>query len=248
MKWKLGLLYGGTAYSVSNKENDADLLLRIFEKWAQDKPASITARVAQANALVAYARRVRGDLSHNPSAAEQKAFQEKLTAARLVLREAKKLPEKCPYWWVVALRIGMAERWDRKTYDTVFQEAIQFEPECDEFYFQKAQYLRATPDDAPDNIESEWQDYITAAADVRGGEAGDILYARILWSLDKVGLIDRRYSDAAISFERYDKGFAALAKAHPDNLLVLNEWARMCGYAGSFRRSPNEKRAPENCF
>jgi lipoprotein NlpI len=243
-EWKLGMLYSGTAYSLNEKNNDANFLLGIFDSWIEKKPDSITARVAKANALVNYAWRLRGPLSHDASAAELKSFNEKLTAARLVLREAKKLPAKCPYWWVVALRIGMAEQWDRKTYDSVFQEAIAFEPDCDEFYFQKAQYLRANPGD----IENEWQAYVKAAADARGGEAGDILYARILWSLDKVGLIDNSYSDDAVSFERYDKGFAALLKANPDNLLILNEWARMCAFTGSFEAVRKRKASARKSF
>jgi lipoprotein NlpI len=228
--WQLGLFYGGTASALRGKGKNLDFYLGIFDAWIEKKPDSITARVAKANALLACAWSIRGSLRYEASEEQLKEFHKNLTAARLVLREAKKLPEKCPYWWVVALRIGNAERWDRKTYDDVFQEAVAFEPQCDEYYLQKAQHLWLT---RGDNEQHEWQKYAIAVADARGGEAGDTLYARILWAMDKQGFLYTRYANPETSFQRYDRGFEALLKAHPGSLLVMNAWLRICSIAGS---------------
>ena len=186
--------------------------------------------MAKANALLAYAWSFRGYLTDEPTEEELKNFHENLTAARLVLREAKNLPDKCPYWWNVALRIGNAERWDRKDFDSVFQEAIAFEPDCDDYYFQKVQELWFS---RADDVQHEWQKYAIAVSDARGGDEGNILYARLLWVMEKHGLLYTKYANPETSFSRYDQGFAALLKAHPDSLLVMNIWARICTIVGS---------------
>lgn len=230
---KLELFYDGLRHNVTPGELKKDPKIQnnltLIREWIEVKPQSVTARIALADALLRVAWYERGSLAYEVSQERKKVFNERLDEIRLILREAKKLPQKCPYWWVVAQNVGLAQKWDKATYNAVYQEALDFSPDFDAYYLQKAGYLHINGD----RENGEWLQYAQDVTDAMGGERGDILYVRIIWHMEREGFITSRYLYPLLSTKKIDRGFEALLKAHPNNIMLLNGWALLAAYADS---------------
>lgn len=225
---KLSTFYQGATDLPRDSAASANFIDNL-RAWIKANPNSITARVALADALVAYAWQARGN-SYAYQVPEEgwKLFGERLVEARLVLRKAKTLEAKCPHWWDVALLIGRGQDWDWKTYNSVFEEGLQQAPYFNELYYEKLSNLLPRWHGG----EGDWEKFALEAANKVGGEKGDILYARMIWNMDLKRLTADNAPHPGIAFDKLDAGFKALRQQFPDNLSVKSEWARLCCVIG----------------
>ena len=225
--WKLTAFYDGIA-AIPIKPEESKKQFNNVREWVKQMPDSITASIALAAMLKSYAWQARGSGRIDTVTEEgYDLFQARLTEARGVLREAKKLKAKCPHWWAVTQDIAMGQSWPLDAYDGLYKEAIKFEPDYFPYYSQKLFLL--LPRWRGERGDSE--EFALAAANRMGGEKGDVLYARLMkqFFLDEGHLHD----EVEVSFEKLDKGLTILDKKHPDNVDLKSMWARFCRITGT---------------
>jgi len=133
--WKLEFIYSDLKTPLDPQmASEAEWLnhLALLQKWANERPESITAKVALANAYFQYGWHARGNGSIATVTAENRGlFAERLAKARETLLTVPASDIKCPQWYQLMLDIAMSEGWDRQSYDDLYGRAVKFEPGWD---------------------------------------------------------------------------------------------------------------------
>lgn len=235
--WQLTKFYYGLAQLPTKAEDSAKWVASARE-WVKRKPASITARVALAEILTTYAWQARGDgYAHSVSEEEWELFNERLSDARLVLREAKVLKAKCPHWWAVAQTVGRGQNWSSDATKGLLKEALSFEPNYT--LYLRQHLINLLP--RWGGKDGEALAFAIEQANSRPGEQGDLLYGRLILELFRwQGAKTRR---PEIVFEKMDKGFTLMAKNFKRNDPVEHNsiWALLCRSAGDAKDEPARK-------
>jgi len=216
--WKLTAFYAGATILPGDAKGNARAIARL-RTWVEMRPYSVTAAIALAEALVNLSWIERG----SGNAEGTKRMKALLQECRLILREAKKLDEKCPHWWTVTLSVGRGQGWDVKTFDGLFAEAIAFEAAYTPHYFERLTYALPTWRGAT----GDWEKFALESSEKLEGDKGDVLYARLIWYLDSKRLPGIVFREPAISWQKLERGFEALLKQQPNNLTLKSEWARL---------------------
>ena len=224
-QWKLFHFYNGLNFPSGATDSEWTKHLAILRDWIKAKPDSITARVALADGLIQYGWKARGTGYANTVTDENlKLLFQRLNEAVTVLNQAAALKEKCPRWWAVMLAADLGLQVPRPKYDATFSAAIQAWPDYNSFYSVRANFLLPRWYGAEGELEKD----LEKSSDKIGGEAGDMVYAQVVWGLHHLVVdatnIFREYS---LSWERTDKGLEAIEKHYPDSLAVKNEGAHL---------------------
>jgi hypothetical protein len=177
--WKLRAVYDALEKpALEDKSSDGDWedLLKGLELWSKQQTGSVTAKVALASAWEEYAWKARGKgYADSVSDTSWEVFHKRLDSARQALSEASSLDERCPYWFLTALWVGIGQGWDRGALDKIFDAGVQLEPTFYYLYQTKATYLlprwRGT--------KGEWEKFADDAALRLGGNQGDIIFFAI---------------------------------------------------------------------
>jgi hypothetical protein len=202
---------------------------REIEDWIQARPESVTARIALARFLREYAWEARGSgWASSVTDENWQLFGKRLNRAVDVLNDAKSLDEKCPIYWSALLGVDLGLQVSKEEFTTVFKEAIQAEPDFSYYYRTRAVFL--LPRWYGD--EGEWERDLGQSADRVGGEDGDMLYAQVVWNIHHYGGSIDVFEGNKISWDRVDKGFAAILKRFPDSLAAKNERFHLAALAG----------------
>jgi hypothetical protein len=209
-EWKLSVFYDGMSYYLRNaSEHNWVNRLENLRKWVKSKPNSITARVALAECLVGYAFHGRSWAYGNEVKEDQwRRYHERLKEASEVLGQAKDLQQKCPGWWAAYQRIALGGGWDRAALDRFLDSAIAFEPTYNVFYFRAAWNLLPWWF----GNKGDWEQFAKSRADRIGGQDGDILYARIVWFMDRRAPNNVVDQNPNIIWERVNKGVQLMKK------------------------------------
>jgi hypothetical protein len=221
--WKLRTFYNHGFYISHRNVSEADWQsqLQHLRQWRVASPQSITAPVALARALAAYAWVARGDQwAKEVSDEGWRAMRERLAEARLVLVEARKLPRVCPGWWMTAQRVALGEGWDRQFYEELFREAVRTEPTFDAYYEQKAVHLLPRWH----GKDGEWEAFADSVANQSPQPLGDQRYARIVRSVQNY-IGDNVFEESRVSWDRTRRGYEELVKAYPASLELRSEYA-----------------------
>ena len=226
--WKFHCAYCGISLSEKSSVLDWETHLATLEQWTNAQPQSVTARVALADAFVSYAWRARG----NGPASEvtevgRLLFYGRLTEASRVLVQTRSLKEKCPYMWSVLFRTEQGISTDKDIFDASFKRAVAAWPDYMPLYQGRAWYFLQRCN----GEKGEWESDLAKSADEIGGDDGDILYARAVWSLHQSRLFSNIFTDSNISWPRVNKGFEAIEKRFPASLQTQSEHAYLAGLA-----------------
>ncbi|HTV40185.1 MAG TPA: hypothetical protein VMF08_06405 [Candidatus Sulfotelmatobacter sp.] len=198
--------------------------LALLREWVEAKPNSATAPVALAKGLVDYAWQARGhDYANGVTEMGWKLFFQRLNEAGQILKNSKTAEEICPEWWAVALRVELGLQSNRNTFDTTFEGATRAFPDFAEFYFWRADYLLPRWYGSDGELERDLEKSTNAV----GGEAGDMLYARVVWFLHHWVPSNNLFQEYGLSWERTNKGLQDLEKQYPDSLALENEAAHL---------------------
>ena len=221
--WKLACVYDGITPSDRATDEDWDARLLAIGRWAETRPDSITAHIARAEVLVAYAWKARGTGGSGTVSNEGwRVFRQRLIEAANFLKKAKSLKEQCPHYWRVLLRDALGLQAGRTQFNAIFDEAIKSEPNCASFYYRRAVYFLTQWY----GKEGEWHGDLAKSADKIGGEKGDLLYAQVIWNMhERYGL--NPFWDDAQAWTRVDKGFAVIEKKFPESLPAKIERAQL---------------------
>ena len=216
--WRLHLLYAGIAAPLQHATpEDWSTHLRLLKRWVSKSPRSITARVALAEAYLAYALDARGDgFVDTVSASGWKLFEERTVEARQVLEKAAILPTKCPEWYVAMQSVALAQNWSVREARALLDRASAFEPDYYYFYRMYATFLLPKWNGAPGDSEKTMQE----AADQIGGERGDIVYFEVAANL--ICRCNNEVQLKRVSWPRIQRGFDLLEKQYGPSMTNLN--------------------------
>ena len=221
---------GGKAANDSAWENHIGLL----KHWVDERPQSITARVALANAYVNYGWKARGS-GYADSVNEDgwKLLSERTEKAASILMDAYKLPAKCPYWFGAMHSVGMAAGFDKQQMTTLFQKAIEYEPSYYHMYREYANFLLPKWGGDPGEVEA----FADQTYRKVGGKQGAFLYFEIA----SVANCDCSQGEQSfsMSWERTKEGYAALEATYGTTNLKRNRMALMAWKAGD-RKTAHE--------
>ncbi len=226
--WKFYFAYCSISLAEEASEEEWKAHFAALHDWTNARPQSITARVALASALASYAWKARGSGWAN-EVAEQgwQLFGERLNEASKVLVGARSLKEQCPYAWSILFQTELGLSTSRRVFDANFQRAITEWPGYMPFYQRRAWYLLPRWN----GREGEWEADLAKSADKIGGEEGDMLYARVVWSMHQSQLFSNIFNENAISWPRVNKGMEAIEKRFPDSLQAKSEHAYLAAIA-----------------
>jgi hypothetical protein len=226
--WRLSHLYEGLRVARSSKKGDttATQMERAeqLKKWIEVRPNSITARVAWAGYLKDRAWEARGGgFAGTVTEGGWEGFRDNLEKARIVLEDAKKLPERCPEWYSIMLGVALGQSWGRKRYDALFEEAFAFEPGFHSFCNAKAiRLLRRWG-----GGEGEAVAFAKDIAERTKKDFGDIYYARIALEV----VIYEPFEESGFDWERTKKGFQEILKSYPQSDYWVQNLARVAAIA-----------------
>src|SRR2546423_2087006 len=220
--WKLRAVYAALeepALGDKASDGDWDDLLQNLTSWSKQKPGSVTAKVALASAWKGYAWKARGKgYSDSVKDASWDVFHKRLDSARQALSEASSLDERCPYWFMTALWVGLGQGWERDALDKIFDAGVQLEPTFYYLHQTKATYLLPRWG----GIEGEWEKFADETALRLGGNQGDVVFFAIysqMLALDGMTLMNSHQR----AVPKLLAGYHSIEKLYGSSAHRLNE-------------------------
>jgi hypothetical protein len=206
-----------------------------MQEWIHAKPDSPTPRIAMARVLTSYAWKARGGgWAYQVKQQDWQTFFARLRGAQKYLRQAASLKECCPVYWSTMQRIALGHQVSRKQYDAIFNQARREFPDYETYYNNRAVYLLPGWLGAP----GEWESDLAKSANRIGGEAGDVLYARVVWYMHSYGGSTNIFKETPrISWPRVQRGFDGILKESPDSLAAKTERAHLAALKGDKARA-----------
>jgi hypothetical protein len=201
--------------------------ITVLKKWLEQRPESVTSRIALADAYQGYAWKARGGgYSDTVSGEGWKLLQERMESAARTLIEAYKLPAKCPYWYESMQALLRTEGIDKSKMRELFEKAIEFEPSYYHFYKEYATYLLPKWGGEPGEAEAFAEESYKRV----GGQPGAFVYFEIAGTI---------YCDCSkepeplqMSWKRIQEGYAYMAANYGTSNLKLNRMALLAYQAG----------------
>jgi hypothetical protein len=191
--------------------------IQSIERWVKQKPESVTARIALAQAYRRYAWKARGGgFATTVTPQGYRLMQERLGVAGQVLDEAKLLPQKCPGWYGAALSLALGTKMTREKYDSLFAEAVRAVPDYDAIYDYTAYYLLPRWYGQP----GEWESF--AGKMMQRDDIPDAkeIFAKIALYLNSMGFFDSEFSSSRQSSALLRESFLALQKHYGHSLEI----------------------------
>ena len=227
--WKLALVYNGFEPSDEAPDSNWQTRLNQIQAWIDAKPESVTARIALARLLTSYGWKARSS-NYADKVTEEgwKIFAERLQRALAGLEQAGRLKDSCPVYGSTLQRIALGLEFDRARYDKIFAQAIQDHPDYEYYYNARATYLLPRWNGRRGELAKD----LAKSADRIGGEAGDMLYARVVWDLNHYGGSQNVFDENKLSWKRTARGFAIILKQFPDSLAAKTEYAYLASLVG----------------
>ena len=217
--WKLTAFYGALdAPQITDKDTREHL--EHLRHWIAERPESITARVALATSLHRWAWVARGNGGADTVTPEGwRLFGERIDESLKVLKAAANLHEQCPQWYSEMMIVGLAQSWDAKRMEEIFDQGIQFEPGYFRLYKQYANYLLPKWDGKPGDASA----FAKTAADNVGGEQGDVIYFHIATAV--IGKNGKGFGVHEMDWPRIQRGYQALTAQYGATGWLKNEIA-----------------------
>lgn len=203
--WRLHAFYLALDAPQLSDQDTRDHLAHL-ERWTQQRPASVTARIALATSLGRWAWVARGSGEARTVTADGwRLFNDRIKQSQTVLEAAANMSPTCPQWYSEMMIVGLAQNWDAARMKEIFEQGIQSEPGYFYLYRQYANYLLPKWDGHPGDASA----FANSSADRLGGDAGDVLYFQIATALIRRG--DASFPVREMNWDRIQHGYQALS-------------------------------------
>jgi len=184
-----------------------------FKQWQMSNPDSAAAPVALAKCLTAYGWKARGSgWAHEVTQEGWKLFEDRLQQAYEALGKAK---HKNPCWYRAAQVVALGQGWDDDKYNALVAECRKQYPTYYPAIFTKAYRILPKWHGGSGDV-AKYAD--EQAHEVSGPDGGDVLYARIAWSL--VNQTPPAIKGENMSWSKIKSGFETLKKRFPNAPIV----------------------------
>lgn len=189
-----------------------------FVRWIEHNPKSLTARIALAEFFVIYAGRGKRALKGGEGEA---IYTERMNQAYEILMEARKLPDKDPFWHMVMGRVAQGQKWPAERFDEMLEEGLQMEPTFPALITTRAKTLRGKT--------GQWETYADKEYR-RAGGLGVESYARIVMLMPKS--YKNVFTETKASWPLTREGLLTMRKKYPDSQEIINNTALLASLAG----------------
>lgn len=225
--WPIAYFYSGVVdLPKGSTKVDWETHLAALRDWFENDPDSISARVAYARALIDYAWEARGSgWAKDVTDEGWRLFGERIVEARRILIAAEDLGRICPVYYSTRLRLGLVDGRPRADYEELFRECLAAFPNYTTFYLVKAHYLLPRWH----GEDGEWEAFAAQSADQIGGQAGDMLYAQIVWAMHDARLFGNIFKETKVEWSRTQSGFEGLCTRYPQSVSALSEYCYLAG-------------------
>ncbi len=205
-EWKLRSFYGALDAPQLTDKDSVDHIAHL-ERWMQQRPQSMTARIALATSLHRWAWVARGNgLANTVTPEGWRLFNERIQRSQTILEGATKLPPPlCPQWYAEMMTVGLAQGWDAGRLKDIFDRGTQAEPGYFYLYLQYANYLLPKWYGKDGDASS----FAKTSADNIGGDAGDELYFQIATLIISRG--NGNFPVQEMDWARIQHGYQALS-------------------------------------
>ncbi len=228
--WKLEAVYQGLQIEYTATGEQWEGHIKALTEYAKAKPNSISARVAVADNFVRLAWKARGGgTAQTVTQIGWKLFGERLRQASATLENARKLDQKCPYFWNVLLDVARGLSYEKPQFERLYVEASQLYPNHATHTTLKLQYLLPRWNGVPGELEA----FLASSVSKMNSEEGDVYYAQVCWHFQNLRSIRNAFRESRLSWERADRGYAALEKRFPSSVRLKNIRAFMAVMGGS---------------
>lgn len=232
-KWLLTTFFESVAElpdEQSTPENWKAKLVAL-QGWQQARPNSRLARLAVTDCWVDGAWMARGNGNRDTIAttARQDMRQRLGQAAELLLQEKNDTLWTPLYVYTFHLFSQLAGI-EGPDYDRVIERSLKFYPAYSEAVFSKAVHIQPRWYGEP----GQWEAFVAKQADAVGGIEGDILYARVLWRLQRLLNYRATWKETNASWPRTKRGFRALLKRYPHSLATAHAAFILSTQAGDY--------------
>jgi hypothetical protein len=112
----------------------------------------------------------------------------------------------CPQWYSEEMIVGLAQGWNSQQMQTLFDRAVQLEPDWQFYYKARANYLLPKWYGGPDDATS----FAKASADRLGGDRGDMIYFEMATVILKRGNGNLDALVKAMDWGRIQRGYQQL--------------------------------------
>lgn len=211
-----------------NKKNDGWIrFMSKLKAWVAKYPNSATARSALAFGWMNYGWEARGGGYANTVTAEGwRLLAERLDNAEALLEKNPTKPaEDCPERYDFLLSLANAKGWDMPHFESLFHDAVTFDPTYPHFYLQKAGYL----DVKWHGEEGDWKRFAEQTANIP--EIGKTLYMRLAWS-QYLRVRFKSLEEAGVSWPLLKQGFIDVRRSFPKSTWLLNNFCKFACLAG----------------
>jgi hypothetical protein len=231
--WVICFFYeGASGLPDGSSEADWEERIQALRSWWEADAESMPARVALACGLYNNAWKARGNGFANTVTQDGwRHFEERLAEARRILIAAERLGPDSPVYYSTLLRIAFVDGTSRTEWEELYERSVTAFPGYTRFYLAKANFLLPRWFGAP----GEWEAFAAASANRLGGEAGDMLYAQIIWSMHEKRIFGNAFSESAAEWPRTRRGLEALCRRYPESVSVLSEYCYLAGFGGEGR-------------
>jgi hypothetical protein len=234
--WKLFVFYEALDAAGRNKtatDDDWMYYQQLAQEWMKQRPDSITAQVALAEAYLNFGWHARGGgYADTVTDDGWKRFHSQVELARSVLNNAAKLKEKCPYWYEAMQHVATAQGWPKSQARELFEQAVAFEPSYYHYYREYTSFL--LPKWCGKDGEAEAFAAETAM-NVHGRE-GLFLYFEIASVMAcPCGGENASEHLQRLSWPRIKQGYETLEQLYGTSRLKRNRYASMAVAANDFQ-------------
>ena len=218
--WELKEFYEGLCEGYwSQTWRSKEPFMATVKKWCEQKPQSVTARIALAKTHMEYAWEARGNgYGKDVTPEGRKGFKDFQTEAEKVLKEAESLAEKDPMLYETWLYAGIGLGYKRDQQEAVFARGVALAPDFYPMYFMMAFYYTPRWHGEDNDLEN----FLQRAWDASKAACGDTLYANL--AADYSGEFTCTYAGSGemAQWSGMDSGFKQLLVDFPDSTRFLN--------------------------
>ncbi|NJK90775.1 MAG: CPBP family intramembrane metalloprotease [Blastochloris sp.] len=223
--WLLSIFYKELdKVPLSSMETEAETM-NTFKDWVHQRPESVVAKVALAEAYITWAWNARGsDYAHTVSEEGWTLMKERLDLAWKSLESCKEAAATHPEWTAVAQRVALGQSWDRTRYMTMMNSALAREPGYGEYYTQLCYWLLPRWH----GESGDFEQWISQRVHQFPEAEQDQAYARMVWFADRMNFPEEIvFAQHRLDWSKTKRGFEQWLKNKPDNLMVRFQFLRL---------------------
>lgn len=219
-RWSITFLYSELSACSCNSQNFDEWKLKekIANEWIAQSPDQMSPRLARAAIQLGYAWAMRGGgyASQVPDE-NMAAFKRQVARARQTLEDPLFEKQKHPLWFFYMLDIAKLQSWDKKSFNGLFNAAVETYPGYEFLYFQATLYHQPFWHGSKEELKH----FVDESVERTRAKEGMVMYTRLYWyMLDQLG--DRTFDAGNAQWEPMKQGFERLMHDYPKSKWNLN--------------------------